>query len=134
MSPSNKDSRGIDALDEKFTFYETYGIQEYYIYDPDDLTLAGWQRQGDHLTPILLMSNWVSPLLGIRFDWVAGQELVLFRPDGQKFLSPVELDQLLQQSKIHVWQEQQRAEQERKRADRLAERLRALGVDPDDEF
>ena len=80
------------------------------------------------------MSNWVSPLLGIRFDWVAGQELVLFRPDGQKFLSPVELDQLLQQSKIQVWQEQQRAEQERKRADRLAERLRALGIDPDDEF
>jgi hypothetical protein len=83
----------------------------------------------------------VSPLLGIRFDWVAGQELVLFRPDGQKFLSPVELDQLLQQSKIQVWQEQQRviqegqrAEQERKRADRLAERLRALGIDPDDEF
>jgi DNA-binding ferritin-like protein len=40
----------------------------------------------------------------------------------------------LQQSKIQVWQEQQRAEQERKRADRLAERLRALGIDPDDEF
>ena len=141
LSPSNKDSRGIDALDEKFTFYETYGIQEYYIYDPDDLTLAGWQRQGDRLTPILSMSNWVSPLLGIRFDWVAGQELVLFRPDGQKFLSPVELDQLLQQSKIQVWQEQQRviqegqrADQERQRADRLAERLRALGIDPDDEF
>lgn len=139
LSPSNKDSRGIDALDEKFTFYETYGIQEYYIYDPDDLTLAGWQRQGDRLTQILSMSNWVSPLLGIRFDWAAGQELVLFRPDGQKFLSPVELDQLLQQSKIQVWQEQQRviqegqrADQERQRADRLAERLRALGIDPDD--
>jgi Uma2 family endonuclease len=141
LSPSNKDSRGIDALDEKFTFYETYGIQEYYIYDPDDLTLAGWQRQGDRLTPILSMSNWVSPLLGIRFDWVSGQELVLFRPDGQKFLSTVELDQLLQQSKIQVWQEQQRviqegqrADQERQRADRFAERLRALGIDPDDEF
>ncbi|MFN5397325.1 MAG: Uma2 family endonuclease [Pseudanabaena sp.] len=134
LSPSNKDSRGIDALDEKFTFYETYGIQEYYIYDPDDLTLAGWQRQGDRLTQILSMSNWVSPLLGIRFDWVVGQELKLFRPDGQPFLSTVELDQQLQQSKIQVWQEQQRAEQERQRADRLAERLRALGIDPDDEF
>ncbi len=141
LSPSNKDSRGIDSLDEKFTFYETYGVQEYYIYDPDDLTLAGWQRQGDRLIEIPSMSNWVSPLLGIRFDWVAGQELVLFRPDGQKFLSPVELDRLLQQSKIQVWQEQQRAiqecqraDQERQRADRLAERLRALGIDPDDEL
>ncbi|MFM7601852.1 MAG: Uma2 family endonuclease [Pseudanabaena sp.] len=139
LSPSNKDSRGIDALDEKFTFYETYGIQEYYIYDPDELTLAGWQRQGDRLMPILSMSNWVSPLLGIRFDWEAGQELGLFRPDGQQFLSPVELDQLLQQSKIQVWQEQQRviqerqrADQEQQRADRLAEQLRALGIAPDD--
>ena len=140
LSPSNKDSRGIDSLDEKFTFYETYGIQEYYIYDPDDLTLEGWQRQGDHLTPIESMINWVSPLLGIRFDWAVGQELVLSRPDGQRFLSSVELNDKLQQANIQIWQEQQRviqerqrAEQENQRADRLAERLRALGIDPDQE-
>ena len=30
-------------------------------------------------------------------------------------------------------QERSRAEQERSRADRLAERLRSLGIDPDDE-
>lgn len=91
--------------------------------------------------------DWVSPLLGIRFDWVNGQELILLRPDGQRFLSSVELDYRFQQSKIQVIQEQQRAEQERKRAefqrqraeqesqraDRLAERLRALGIDPDAE-
>ncbi len=133
LSPSNKDSRGIDSQDEKFTFYETYGIQEYYIYDPNDLTLEGWQRQGDHLTPIESMSNWVSPLLGIHFDWAVGQELVLSRPDGQKFLSSVELNDRLQQANIQVWQEQQRVIQERQRADRLAERLRALGIDPDEE-
>ena len=140
LSPSNKDSRGIDSLDEKFTFYETYGIQEYYIYDPDDLTLEGWQKQGDHLTPIESMINWVSPLLGIRFDWAVGQELVLSRLDGQRFLSSVELNDKLQQANIQIWQEQQRviqerqrAEQENQRADRLAERLRALGIDPDQE-
>jgi len=133
LSPSNKDSRGIDSLDEKFTFYETYGIQEYYIYDPDGLTLEGWQRQSNHLTPIESMSNWVSPLLGIRFDWAVGQELVLSRPDGLRFLSSVELNDRLQQANIQVWQEQQRVIQERQRADRLAERLRALGIDPDEE-
>jgi Uma2 family endonuclease len=140
LSPSNKDSRGSDSLDEKFIFYETYGIQEYYIYDPDDLTLEGWQRQGDRLIKISSIGNWVSPLLGIRFYWAVGQELVLSRPDGQIFLSSIDLDDQLQRSKIQVWQEQQRvmqerqrADQERQRTDRLAERLRALGIDPDDE-
>jgi Uma2 family endonuclease len=57
LSPSNKDSRGSDSLDEKFIFYETYGIQEYYIYDPDDLTLEGWQRQGDRLIKISSIGN-----------------------------------------------------------------------------
>jgi hypothetical protein len=63
------------------------------------------------------MMDWVSPILGIRFDWAVGQELVLSRPDGQRFLSSIELDHRLQQSKIEVLQEQQRAEQERKRAE-----------------
>ena len=146
LSPSNKDRRGMDSLEEKFDFYETYGVKEYYIYDPDDLLLEGWQRVGDRLVKIPSMMDWVSPLLGIRFDWATGQELVLSRPDGQRFLSSIELDHRLQQSKIQVWQEQQRAEQERKRAEiqrqraeqesqranRLAARLRELGIDPDD--
>ena len=117
LSPSNKDRRGMDSLEEKFDFYETYGVKEYYIYDPDDLLLEGWQRVGDRLVKIPSMMDWVSPLLGIRFDWATGQELVLSRPDGQRFLSSIELDHRLQQSKIQVWQEQQRAEQERKRAE-----------------
>lgn len=153
LSPSNKDRRGLDSLEDKFGFYENYGIKEYYIYDPDDLVLEGWQRVGDRLIKIPSMMDWVSPLLGIRFDWATGQELILSRPDGQRFLSSVELDHRLQQSKIQVWQEQQRTEQERNRAEResqraeqegqraeqateranrLAERLRALGIDPDE--
>jgi Uma2 family endonuclease len=157
LSPSNKDRRGIDSLEEKFEFYQEHGIKEYYIYDPDDLVLEGWQRYGDRLIKIPSMMDWVSPIMGIRFDWAIGQELILSRPDGQRFLSSVELDHRFQQAKIQVWQEQQRAEQERKRAefqrqraeqesqraeqesqraeqesqraDRLAERLRALGLD-----
>jgi len=160
LSPSNKDRRGLDSLEDKFEFYRNHGVQEYYTYDPDDLIVEGWQRLGDRLVQIPSMLNWVSPLLGIRFDWSMGQELILSRPDGQRFLSTVELDRRLQQSEIQVWQEQQRtaqerrraeaqqqraeqesqraeqesqrAEQESQRANRLAERLRALGIDPDD--
>lgn len=162
LSPSNKDRRGMDSLEEKFDFYQNYGAKEYYIYDPDDLILEGWQRFGDRLLKIPSMMDWVSPILGIRFDWATGQELVLSRPDGQRFLSSVELDHRFQQSKIQVWQERQRAEQERQRgeqerqraeresqraeqesqraeresqrANRLAERLRALGIDPNDDI
>ena len=123
LSPSNKDRRGLDSLEDKFDFYENHGVKEYYIYDPDDFVLEGWQRLGDRLIKIPSMMDWVSPILGIRFDWATGQELVLSRPDGQRFLSSIELDHRLQQSKIQVWQEQQRAEQERKRAE--AHRQRA---------
>jgi hypothetical protein len=56
-------------MDYKFQFYERYGVEEYYIYDPDELTLEGWQRQGNQLVDIARMSGWVSPRLGIRFDW-----------------------------------------------------------------
>jgi Uma2 family endonuclease len=146
LSPSNKDRRGNDSLEEKFAFYQQYGIQEYYIYDPDDLILEGWERQENSLRQIPSMMDWVSPLLGIRFDWIAGEELVLSRPDGQRFLSSVELDRRFQESKLQVVQEQQRtefqrqraeqekqrAEQESQRANRLAERLRALGLNPDE--
>ncbi len=155
LSPINKDRRGLGSLEDKFDFYQNHGLQEYYTYDPDDLIVEGWQRSGDRLVQIPSMLNWVSPLLGIRFDWTMGQELILSRPDGQRFLSTVELDRRLQQSEIQVWQEQQRttqesrraevqkqraekadqrAEQESQRANRLAERLRALGLDPDDEL
>ena len=43
LSPGNR----RDEMVRKFAFYERYGVEEYYIYDPDtgDLT-AGSQRPG----------------------------------------------------------------------------------------
>ncbi|MEE3718101.1 Uma2 family endonuclease [Tumidithrix elongata RA019] len=160
LSPSNKVRRGIDSLEEKFEFYQEHGIEEYYIYDPDDLILEGWQRQEQKLVKIVRMSGWVSPRLGIRFDWEAGRELVLYRPDGQCFLTSVELAQRMQWAERRAesaerlrlqerqrtesaeqraesaerlrLQERQRAESAEQRAERLASRLRALGLDIDD--
>jgi hypothetical protein len=68
--------------------------------------------------------------LGIRFDTSQG-ELVIYRPDGQKFLTSVELEKLAQQERQRAEQERQRAEQERQRAEQLAAYLRSIGVDPD---
>lgn len=45
----------------KFRFYERYGVEEYYIYDPDHGELSGWLRADNELTEIPEMSGWVTP-------------------------------------------------------------------------
>jgi len=110
-------------MTRKLHFYERYGVQEYYVYDPERGTLRGWQRQGQTLAAIAQMPGWVSPLLGTRFALAEG-ELQLYRPDGERFVTYLELSE--QQA-----QERQRADQAQQRAETLAARLRALGIDPD---
>ena len=99
LSPSNKTPEGKLDMAKKFRFYQTYGVEEYYIYDPDDWVLEGWQRRGRKLVA-MPMSQWVSPRLQIRFEWQPGQELVLRYPDGRPFLSSLELFQQGEQERI----------------------------------
>jgi Uma2 family endonuclease len=114
LSPSNR----FAELLRKFRFYEQFGVEEYYVYDPDDGELAGYLRNDGQLKEIENMSGWVSPRLKVRFELVGG-ELHLFGPDNRRFATYVELAQ------------QHELEQERHRADRLAAQLRALGVEPE---
>ncbi|MEN9230904.1 MAG: Uma2 family endonuclease [Thermostichus sp. DG02_5_bins_236] len=137
LSPGNRFS-------QKLRFYERYGVEEYYIYDPDRGTLEGFIRQGENLVEIQTMQGWRSPYLGIFFDLVDG-ELQLTYPDGQPFIDFSEaLEQAAQarqqaeqerqravQAQQEAEQERQRTAQERERANRLAERLRQMGLDPD---
>jgi Uma2 family endonuclease len=139
-SPGNRP----EELDAKFRFYERYGVEEYYFYDPDNPELLGWIRRDGRLQPIPDLRGWISPRLGIRFD-LSGEELAIYRPDGKRFLTFVELSQQQEQAEQRAEQERQAreqaqrtAEQERqareaaqRRAERLAERLRELGLDPD---
>jgi Uma2 family endonuclease len=125
LSPSN-DSK---EMQRKLEFYDTYGVEEYYVYDPEDFQLEGWLRQNEHLTKLWQMDNWVSPRLGIKFE-IGQRELILYRPDGQRFLNSIELNQRAEQAELLLEQERQRAEQERQRAEKLAAYLRDLGVDP----
>jgi Uma2 family endonuclease len=125
LSPSNKDRRGNDALEEKFEFYQQYGVQEYYIYDPDDRILTGWQSVKGKFWPIENLNEWISPLLQIRFEWLIGKELVLYRPNGQRFLSSVELDQRANAAEQRAGMAEQFAEQERQLAEQERERANA---------
>jgi hypothetical protein len=63
----------------------------------------------------------------------------VYYPDGQPFLTTVELRQQAEQEKLradkaqqHVEQEKLRADKAQQRAERLAGQLRALGIEPDD--
>lgn len=120
LSPGNRFAQML----KKFKFYERYGVEEYYIYDPDTGELLGYLRADAELQPVEEMAGWISPRLGIKFELSDG-ELQISRPDGQKFLSYVELENQRQLAE----NQRQLAEQ---KAAKLAERLREMGVNPDD--
>jgi Uma2 family endonuclease len=119
LSPGNTQTE----MNKKLLFYDRYGVEEYYLYDPDKNDFSGWLRQSERLDVIDPISDWVSPRLGIRFN-VSGSELQIFRPDEVAFTT-------LEQERQRAEQERQRAEQAEQQALRLAERLRAAGIDPE---
>lgn len=140
LSPTNTP---VEML-RKLAFYERHGVEEYYLYDPDHGELEGWLRQNDKLAVIENMDGWVSPRSGVRLG-LSGADLVLTRPDGKPFQSYLELEAarvaaeaaraeaqiaLAAAEAARTEAETARAEAEA-RAARLAERLRALGIDPE---
>ena len=100
-------------MDDKHAFYEEHGVEEFYLYDPDTNQLKAFVRRGDVLRRVRPVQGHVSPRLGIRFD-VSGEELVVYRPDGQRFLTFPELEAARRQA-------ERRADQAERRAARLAE-------------
>ena len=109
----------------KFKFYEHYGVEEYYLYDPYQNELQGWlrsQKQAE-LEVIEPLNGWVSPRLQIRFE-LTEENLLIFRPDGEKFYSFVELGQLKEQALKELGQEKQRVKA-------LEALLREKGIDYD---
>jgi Uma2 family endonuclease len=103
LSPGNR----MAEMSRKLYFYEQYGVDEYYIYDPDR----------------------ISPRLGIRFE-MQTDTLTIYHPDDRPFTSFVELDQLRQQAQQQLQQSQQQLQQSQQQAEKLAAKLRELGIDP----
>lgn len=105
LSPGNRQGE----MNRKLLFYQKYGVEEYYLYDPQRLDLSGLIRVEAELVPIEEMLGWVSPRLQIRFE--IDTELKLYHPNGDLFSTYTEVKQ---------------------RADKLAAKLRELGLNPDE--
>jgi len=142
LSPGNR----AGELRDKFEFYERHGVAEYYQYDPDRGELRGWLRDNDQLRPIAAIRGWTSPRTGVRMD-LDGTDLLLVDPAGNRFKTYDEVRTEMEQERAaclaaekdcrQMKSAQTQVEQERKeaeaRAERLAAKLRALGIDPDAE-
>jgi Uma2 family endonuclease len=114
LPPGNRPAE----MQRKFVFYEQYGVEEYYIYDPFDGSLQGWRRRGRKLKKIGRMRGFVSPRLGIRFEPGKGSDnLTIIGRNGERFLTFEEVTQ--------------RAETAEQRAQRYAAMLREMGIEPD---
>jgi hypothetical protein len=133
-SPSNRQQK----MEDKRDFYEHYGAEEYYILYPEfPAHIDGWRRQNDKLVRIQEINGFVSPRLKIKFELKRGK-VAIYRPDGERFLSFVEVRAMAEQEQQRAESAEQRAESaeqraetERQRATALAARLRELGIDPD---
>jgi Uma2 family endonuclease len=128
LSPGNT----LAEMFQKEKFYDRYGVEEYYIYDPDKVSLTGLWRQGETLEIIENIQGWVSPRLRIRFQ-LEEETLKIYTPDGQPFLSFIELDRRRQAAESRATQaeaerdrQQQRAEAAEARLQEMERRLREL--------
>ncbi len=134
LSPSNT----AQEMTRKRRFYRRYGAEEYYVIDPDAGHVEIRVRSGSRLIPVRGVQQFVSPRLGIRFIRGESDELIVLRADGTPFRSLIETDQLRAEQQRRADDEQRRADgleerllAERAAKDKLATKLRELGLDPD---
>lgn len=134
LSPENT----LTEMAKKLQFYNYYGVEEYYLYDPDKNDLSGWIRRKNNLEVIETINNWISPRLTIRFV-TTESELEIYRPDGRKFISFVELEtqRELAENKANLEKNradlaEEKANLAEEKAQRLADKLKELGINPDD--
>ncbi|MBN8725063.1 MAG: Uma2 family endonuclease [Acidobacteria bacterium] len=156
LSPGNT----VAEMTRKFNFYNTYGVEEYYIYDPQKNELTISQRIDGQLVEIDFVGGWVSPLLEIRFQ-LSSDRLQLFYPNGDAFLSYQQLKMIADRERLEkeealaekeaalaekemalaeketalakIAQEKSEKEIILAERERLKEKLRKLGIDPDND-
>lgn len=130
LSPSNSK----EEMNKKRDFYEKHGVEEYYLYDPETNNFQGWLRSKKTFKKITNINGWISPRLQTRF--VLTTTLEIYRPDGRKFLTSVELEQRALDAEQRALGAEQRAlgaeqqaEIERQRYQELLRQLQDRGIE-----
>jgi Uma2 family endonuclease len=134
ISPSNS----WPEMTRKMLFYLRYGVQEYWVIDPEAGQAYAYGRNpSGEMESIGEEGGFVSRILGVRFERRDGDLRVFFQ-DGSPFRSLAEEraraeaeKERAEAEKERAEAEKERAEAEKERADRLRARLIAAGLDPD---
>jgi Uma2 family endonuclease len=119
LSPGNT----VPEMADKFAFYEDHGVEEYYIYDPDNNRLQVFLRRGEILGRVRKADGFISPRLSIRFD-LSGPEMVVYYPDGRRFRTFEELEAERIQAEQQARDAEQRAEDAQQRAEKAEQRAK----------
>ncbi|CAN5683281.1 Uma2 family endonuclease [soil metagenome] len=118
----------VDRTTKKELYQNTFRTPEYFWVDPDTQEFAGFILVGGAYQPIPpneaghLWSQQLQLFLGIY-----NSQLRYFTPEGQLVPTPLEAAQAAQRD---IQEAQQAAQETQQQNDRLAAKLRELGVDP----
>ncbi len=112
----------VDRTLKKTLYQDRFRTPEYFWFSPETLEFAGYRLAGQHYVEISSNTEgWLwSEVLGLYLG-VQGNTLRYFQPSGELVPTPEEAAE----------QAQAQAQQAEDRAARLAEQLKALGVDPE---
>ena len=121
LSPSNTK----EEMDAKFLFYDEYGVEEYYVYDPDknklDIRIRGFQT----LFRVDDLVDFASPRLGIRFE-MTKPEMTVYGSDGMRFKTLEEEKQIAKEARSEATEAKRQSEADAKRADTAEARATRL--------
>ena len=127
LSPGNRPPE----MANKFAFYDRFGVEEYYIYDPEDGRLSGWLRQGGRLEAIPEMRGHVSPRLRVRFEPGEGPDnLTIVGPDGEPLLTYGEIAEQRDDARHQAEAARNQAEAARNQAEAARNQAEAAGTRP----
>ena len=130
MSPGNRPGEMI----RKYEFYEEYGVLEYYVYDPHKHTLEVYTRAStdDYWVDVIVhgFTRWKSSILGLEMTWI-DKVFTLYQADETPFLSYTELAKKNRLAEAELKKTEKLIQDNQLKAEKLAEKLRSLGIDPD---
>jgi hypothetical protein len=119
LSPANGDGEGRTLLLAKRLLLGRIGVPLHIEIDPDDGVITVWEAHDGVLRRVAVGTSYCSDAIGgVRIETPEPGTVRVFLPNGHEVLDGGE--------------ELARAEELETRADHLAARLRAMGVDPDE--